>query len=473
MSLGEDKRPNILLITIDSLRADHICCLGYQRGNTPNIDGIAKEGCLFSETIANGPSTPYSFRSILCSVYPLMGMDRFGYKLPKQAITVAEALKKYGYASAAFHTNPYICKIFGWDRGFDLFKDFFDINIYSDVKSKIKGRIKRLLGGTRNYRLYEEIARIYRQLHSLIYKKYKNLPSSAGAHEINKNALYWLKRHKSGSFLWLHYMETHYSYIHIPSLPNSYKLKIMNILSKFNLPESVSGEDIQNVIKAYDAAIMYVDYKIGELINELKEMDIYDNTYIIITADHGEEFKEHGGFIHLPKLYDELLHVPLIIKGPKIPDGIIIRKQVSLLDIAPTIIDLLSLPKVKKFEGESLYPLMIGYTEKYKRDFVISECFHRGGKPLDAYGMRGEPLIKYGKRRVSIRTAREKLIYDEERGCFEFYDLEEDPNETRNIYMNREKRIRKLKEILKIHIIRGKEMEREIIREKIRKLREK
>lgn len=347
---------NVILITIDSLRADHVSCLGYSKKTTLNIDMIAKEGCLFSQAIANAPSTAYSFRSILCSLYPLMYMD--GFSLPTHVTTIAELLKNKGYVTFAFHSNPYLSKYYGWDRGFDVFEDFLRSE---SSKGKMKNKVKDVF---RN----KEFVRMIYALLLMISKKGRT--SLRIADEINKKALFQLQEQSNNFFLWLHYMDTHTPYTlpqrHLSNCAISTYWKYIKIFQKLPHSEEIPEDDLQRVIEMYDEAIGCVDHALGPFFEKLKEIGIYHNTFVIITADRGDEFGDHsGGEIgHPPILYDELLHVPLIIKGPNIPENVVIEEQVSLLDIAPTIIDLLNIKEIKQFRGKSLYPLIKGRDSK-------------------------------------------------------------------------------------------------------------
>jgi arylsulfatase A-like enzyme len=455
----EIRRLNVILITIDSLRAGHVSCLGYSKNTTPNMDRIAKEGCLFSQAIANAPSTAYSFRAILCSLYPLMYMD--GFRLPKQVTTIAEILKNKGYETFAFHSNPYLSRYYDWDRGFDVFDDCLTSE---GPTGKMKNKVTGFL------RHNERVRQIYALL--LMINK-KGRPSLRRADEINKKGLSQFQQQSNKNFfLWLHYMDTHTPY----TLPRkrfsncgiTTLWKYMKIFQKLPHSEEIPEDDLQKVIEMYDEAIECADHALGPFFEKLKKMGIYHNTFVIITADHGEEFREHseGVIGHPPMLYDELLHVPLIIKGPGIPEDVVIEEQVSLLDIAPTIIDLLNLPRVKQFHGKSLVPLIKGRESKIE-SFVISECFHSSGK-----GVEGK-----GKGRFSIRSGREKLMYDVEDDHYEFYDLKNDPLETRDLYEGRkgDEVLKQLKSKLEAHIIMERremsKVEKERIKRKVGELK--
>lgn len=421
-----NEKLNMMLITIDCLRADHVSCLGYVRKTTPNLDNFAKKGVLFTQAIANGSSTPTSFLSIVTSTYPLKYPDY--PHISKFRTTIAEVLKENGYKTAGFHSNPYTSRYYHYDRGFEVFEDFLSPQIDEKRVSKgIKDIIRKnetLCAFTR--KLYKLLPNVKRRIGpiSLPYQR---------ASVINQKAISWLEKTTSGFFTWLHYMDTHHPFVPPKQFCNSntHKIKRAEDILRKN-PPIVSQTDLQNIINLYDGTIMYVDQVLGDLFKELKRLDIFDNTFIIITADHGEEFREHGGFSHTAKLYDELIHVPLILRAPTLPANIRIDELVSLLDLAPTILDYLDLPDCKNFEGKSLLPLIIEEEKVWNEEGVISETLTKNGRVVLS--------MEKGYRVISRRTKNWKYILNEEENKKELYNLENDPYETKNLY-DQEKKI--------------------------------
>ncbi len=412
---------NVILITIDSLRADHLSCLGHHRNITPNIDNLARKGVIFTQAFANGPYTSYSFPSILTSNYGLMyplktpfkGVAVLSAPVLIGGVTLAEVLKRNGYSTAAFHSNPLLSSYYAYNRGFDVFKELWSIG--SDTLEKVKNHVIR--------RFYSKVLKLksVKFLTSIMAKIPVIRKSDTSI--INTHALNWLQQNISKPFfLWLHYMGPHFPYT--PSVTNlltyitaeclNYKLRYENDL--------LYKDEVKQLINLYDEKIKNLDYELKIFIENLENIGISrDNTYFILTSDHGEEFGEHGGFLHgspagIAKLYDELLHVPLIICGPNIPSNTVVRELVSLIDLAPTILDLLNLPIPKEFLGNSLVPLI--KAQRLEREVgVISEYY----TPLQqGYSYRTHDW-KY------ILTFRGREIVEE------LYRLKIDPKERSNV----------------------------------------
>lgn len=415
------EKPNVFLITIDCLRADYLSCLGEHKDLTPNLDALAKQGIVFSHAISNGPYTKSSFPSILTSTYSRMYPDML--RISDSQISIAEVLKNNGYNTAGFNTNPLLSRFFFYNKGFDYFFDILSNKrkISSDLIDKIRRLLISFLKKNPLKKLLEFIPLEY---------YYTN-----DARKINQEVLAFLNKKKNNTFIWMHYMD-----VHIPYYPpkrlrkiNYHKTLYLNKIIVRN-PPKVSQDMLQNIINLYKGEIRLMDEELGIFIKELKKLNIFNKSLFIITADHGDEFKEHGDLSHFPKLYDELIHVPLIIVGPMLPKNININNIVSTIDIAPTILNYLGLVKNEDFMGKSLMPLLKKSTEDYNREGVISE------------------IIATEHLRISYRTEKWKLIIDEINNDKEFYNLETDPNETRNVYSQYKELVSVFEQIITEHI---------------------
>jgi arylsulfatase A-like enzyme len=470
----------VLLITIDSLRADHVSCLGYRRKTTPTIDALARNGLLFTRAIANGSSTPTSFLSILTSSYPSM----YGYHpcLSMSRTTVAEVLKSNGYHTAAFHSNPYLSRYYGYDRGFDTFEDFVftprgrlnmkittgEIKLVptEGKKSDTKKRITRpyLLKGT--YGFIREFFSHNLELFTPLSAPYET------ADIINKRAISWLRHHSDNFFLWIHYMDTHFPYQ--PSRNYLNKLQIKGI-AKAQIRElrrrmqeqllyksrQLLEKDLVKLVDLYDAMIRYTDDAVGSILAGLKSVGAYDDTFVLVASDHGEEFNEHGRLGHFANLHDELIRVPLVIKLPGSRGGKVIDYQVQLLDVAPTILQFLGIDKPEGFQGTSVMPLIEEKERQYTTtEGIISETIHnRGVIPGDGIG----------KRLTCYRTKDWKYIIDEETGQSELYNLQDDPHETNNLVEREPEKAARYRSRIMQHIeMEEKSKERHITTEKKR-----
>lgn len=437
-NIGNQK--NIILITVDCLRADHLGCIGNKKNLTPIIDELASNGILFTNAIANGYNTLYSVPSFLTSSLP-----PFKEKL---APSIAEVLKKQGYVTGTFNPNPVILMNLPNDvklghlrleKGFDTFEIMLSgksrVGIMKDSFFRIPIKMARRLfneeKGALNsiYRVYEKALKTWPSIFSSKLKSY--LPT---AEELNEAALRWVRKYKDQKFfLWIHYMDVHEPYA---SPYYEDKKELLYLISKYrDFPNKLTTEEIDKLHSFYEDEIKYTDKAIGDLIEELKKLNCYENSIIILSADHGDAFNEHGalghGTVFVDQLYDEILHVPLVIHGFK--KGIV-ERQVELLDLAPTICEMLDIPIPADFDGESLFAT----TEK--------------------------GVISRSKYSISYRTLGYKLIVNNsEEVETELYDLKNDPGEKNNIY-NEKKDISTKLESAMITTLKNIKSKREKIR---------
>ncbi len=362
-SMVKQGKANIILAVIDALRPDHLGCYGYSRETSLNIDRIAREGVIFTNAISQASWSWPSIASLFTSLYPSQHQvtDIFGYPLKKSLTTLAEILKGEGYITGAISNNAGISKLYQFDQGFDYFNE--------------------------------------KCMDACLWKSAECMTSQI---------LPWLEKNYHSPFLlYLHYMDPHAPY----NPPSPFK----GMLNK-------SGEsDIDRLISYYDGEIRYVDYHLGKLLSKLKELGIDDNTLLIIMADHGEEFLEHGSLAHGPTLgdptlYEEVIRVPLIFRYPDLfPRGKIVKGVVRSIDIAPIILDVAGIPKFKDMEGVSLLPLLSGRVQDLK---------------LTAFSETGELM---GRGKKSLRSSTWKLISDYSSSEIELYDLQNDPDEIHNL----------------------------------------
>ncbi|MHC4792043.1 MAG: sulfatase, partial [Planctomycetota bacterium] len=281
----------ILLISIDTCRADHLSCYGYFRKTTPNIDEIAQEGFIFRNAITPVPLTLPSHSSMLTGTIPSYhGVhDNEGYKLDESNITLAEILRENGFRTGAIISAFVMDSQFGLDQGFESYNDKFE----------------------------EEIA--------------NNLIVQRRGGEVSRFAVDWLDEHKDEKFfLFLHYYDPH---------------------SRYEPPEpfaSLYKEDL------YAGEVAYADYCIGQVINKLKELGLYDSALIIITSDHGEMLGEHNEFTHGYYIYQSAIKVPLIIKLPGQKKSLWIERLAGLIDIVPSICNMLGVKVPQGVQGKDM-----------------------------------------------------------------------------------------------------------------------
>jgi len=406
-----DKSMNLILLTIDCLRADHLSCLGYSKKTTPNLDDLASTGLLFSQAISVGPSTSPSFIAIHTSTYPLMHGGEL--HISDSRLTLAQALKEHGYHTAAFHSNPWVSSHYNYNKGFNTFDD--------GIKQWKAVQKPRALVNQPSWtgRVLTPLAQLYKM--TMASNIYGNLFSNAQT--LNGKAISWLEKNPGNSFLWIHYMDAHEPYLPIEGAHflKSYHLTQLDKKARY-FPSPISANELNELVNIYDLKISYVDKMIGSLLKALDKKGILHNTFIIITADHGQQFMEHGRYgHHSSHLYDELTRVPLIIAGPGLTRKAI-EQQVSQIDLAPTVLDMLNIRKPKAFVGDSLLrtedkaeAITEADTGVLQRDIMVTK-----------------PKLNVSRRKISVRTGKYKYIYTEAQQD-ELYDLENDPREKRNI----------------------------------------
>lgn len=311
------KAPHVLLITIDSLRADHLGCYGYQRNTSPNIDKLAKEGVLFLNCFATGSSTVWSFPGLLTGRYlevrnaDYVLMDNI---LDKKFITLAEYLKNAGYYTAGFMDKSLLNAGRGFEQGFDYY--FYNI---SGEKGDARAITERVISFLNNYKNNKPF---FIWMHSSGCHVSYRFPDRGKYLSIFENDELYKQNDKKLKFT-------------PEDTPNYF-------ISRGYIPRIVSEQGKYNLnyyIACYDAKLRYTDFYLGELLKSIKD-NIRDNMIIILTADHGESLGEHNVyFSHGENIHDELLHIPLIINDNRSFKGAEkISTAVSSVDIVPTVL---------------------------------------------------------------------------------------------------------------------------------------
>jgi arylsulfatase A-like enzyme len=414
---------------------------------------------LCTQAIAQGPRSPASFPAILASIYQSAGAE---HGLPPGATTLAEILKRHGYATAGFCAgNVYISRYYGYQRGFDQFQDFLTLEPGSKApERKSIGRLAPLKSFTR--RILEESGRYDPAflLFSSALRGKKNIADMAKGEDVhpfesgetlNEQVEAWLSHPLDRPFfLWLHYMDVHFPYLprvahYRPSDYGRFALCLLCLLFKRrSYPRRVLTD-------LYDDRIRDMDGILSRLLDRLDGNGLLQDTVFILTADHGEEFWDHGGWVHGAKLYDELLRVPLIMKGPGLPQGAVITTQLGLIDLAPTLLDLLGIEeKRKSFQGNSLLPWLCGKQGQPPNPYVFSEEIHLGGRRPPLWNQGQEAAKSYRIR--SCRSEEWKYIWDEEGNRAELYHLCLDPKETRNLADSELEQRRQFDSVLSAHV---------------------
>ena len=375
---------NVVLVTLDAARRDAFGAYGNERALTPCCDELAASSIVFEKAQSTGPYTQASFPGILTSSHYLDYGKPQG--LAAQRVLLSEPLQAEGITTVAFHSNPYLCDYLGWNRGWDVFYDSMEDEVGTSVPY-IRGDV------------------------------------------INKKVAEWLdvysRTRAKPFFLWVHYMDVHEPYVpeptHIERAGLSIDMTEDEMLALFQdvlRKRDVSNpESVRRLQELYYAHVREADGYVEELLSCLDTHGLIDETAVIVTSDHGDEFGEHGGLSHDDKMYSELLDVPLFIYGADDPARY--DRLVSTLDIAPTILSLFDLDIVPQFQGTKLMPL------DRNRDI---EAF---SEAIDMRSTRGGDIERDS---YCCRRGDMKLIHRRADDAWECYDLSSDKREQNNMY---------------------------------------
>ncbi len=387
------KLPNVIFVVIDALRPDHLGCYGYSRDTSPNIDEFAQEGVLFENAFSSATRTLISVPSTLTSLYPeTHGVLKLGDSLHDFFPGLPDTLSKFGYRTAAF-VGPHLRAIVGLPKRFQTFESL----------------------GQKEYSLDPDFP----------------IGGQGITEAIIDKAERWIAK-ESGSpfFLYIHFLRVHSPYCSVPADRHYFwKDEItedMLFLAKTfcNIESDVfshdnPGEDkrtLDFIISQYDSDIHYVDSKLGDFFSWLKISGLNDNTLVIFMSDHGEELNDRGYFFHGSRLYDELIRTSLIMRLPKVlPSGKRVRNTVRLIDLMPTVLDILGIDAGIKMQGTSLSSIIKG-RNLFAEPSLFSETT--------------EGSLK------AIRKGHWKLIVNDDSSDgdpMELYDIHNDPGERSNV----------------------------------------
>jgi len=430
---------SLILITVDCLRADHVGFMGHGRPTTPFLDCLAHQSTVFRNAVVAGSPTYYSVPAILASRHALaFGRDLIG--IAPEENTIASVLQESGFATAAFCAgNPYITDRFGFQRGFDVFCDFLSSAAFAaevtPPSSGLRNRANHVLARACHAipafgAAYDEIYFQYCQTRSGSSNSLDGLRRFPSADVIADRAIAWLKENSGRPcFLWLHLMDPH-----APYFPKTEALELMGdaavspaearyLNAYWNRNDLAAARLIKRrdrIVELYDAGIRWADEQIRRLTETLVEMNLWDRCALAVTADHGEEFLEHGGRFHAPvKLTEELSHVPLLLRVPE-QTSRTVSAPFGLIDLAPTLLDILDVPAPEDFRGRSCWSAV--QKNQPLTGPVITECVHGCSNPFH----RGKRL---GPRILAVRKGNYKLVIDFSSGKDQLFDLESDPLE--------------------------------------------
>ena len=385
---GQDPRPNVLLISMDTTRADHLSAYGYARDTSPSLRALAQEGMLFETAYAPSATTAPSHASLFTALPPIAhGVVKNGRPLEDEFETLAEGLAAAGYETAAVVSSHVLSESFGFAQGFGHFDADFS-------QADVLAASRLWEGGVVEGKFYGR------------------------ADDTTRRALEWLDERahpEQPFFLFVHYFDPHDPYI----LPEGYDPPFV--------PGPREALKVDRTIFFYDALLAYTDQEIGRLLAALERRSLDAETLVVVTGDHGEGLMSHGHMHHGVHIYEEGVRIPLIVRWPgRIAPGAVVPGPVRLTDLAPTLYDLLGLPWSESLQGVSISGALLGsHALDTERPVHLYRRHYAGDDAVEGVAAQGE---KFG-----LRRGRWKLIEGPEEGTLELFDLEADPGEKANL----------------------------------------
>ena len=391
---GGPPRPNILLITIDTLRADHCSAYGYAKPTTPRLAGLAKEGVLCAVAYAPMATTAPSHATMFTGLLPRAhGVRVNGGVLAGRHQTLAEVLRAHGYRTHAIVSSFVLNRRFGLDQGFESYDDAFPSKGSTSRTQDFEGSVVE--GGF-----------------------------DQRASRAREKAVAWLRgagflgpgRPTAPFFMWVHFFDPHAPYVP----PHRHQQPFA--------PRD-EGDEHESMLASYDGEVHYTDAEIGELVDTLAKVGVLDDTLVVVTGDHGEGLMSHGHPNHGIHLYEEAVRVPLVLRWPRrLPGGGVVGEPVTLADLTPTLLDLLLIdaPSERRRDGLSLARLLRGESRGDPNRSIFLERRKYETARIGEFEVRGE--------KTALRLGRYKLIEAPDEQSFELYDLEADPDERRNVH---------------------------------------
>jgi len=403
-------RPNVLLIVMDTVRADHLSCYGYEKHTAPSLERIAAEGVLFEQAISPGSWTLPSHATLFTGLYPRdHHTTAANWNLDDSFTTLAEVLTEEGYATAGFSNNPWVSRGTGLTQGFAAFLDLW--------RDDQRGR-----GGDDGAALTNELV--------------LDLLASPGR--------------TAPFFVFINYLEPHLPYTPPASferrfVPSSAPRAVVDELRGWQTPRELgyilrvpgleaTSDQFRLLGDLYDAEIAYLDSKVGELVQALESRGILKDTLLIVTSDHGEHLGDHHLMDHKMSVYDALIRVPLIVRYPVVvPAGVRIRGPVQTNDVFPTVLKLCGIERPGTGDAAVL-PMR-------EEDVVRQDTFAEFGRPTEflkiaTKNFPGVDVAPFDRSLVAVRGPRYKYIWATD-GRSELFDLGSDPGEEHDLSAGR------------------------------------
>ena len=393
---GATRPRNVILISIDTLRPDHLSCYGYERDTSPTLDALAAAGVRFEDVTAAAPWTLPSHASMLTGLYPSHhGVTHHERRLPDEIVTLAEEFREHGFQTfAVVNTHNVGGPEFQLGQGFGEEHFRYIIETEDDAKTL---RLKTFNSGDIVVSTAKELLR----------ERDEDRPF----------------------FLFLHFYDAHTDFTarqeYHERFVGPYAGRLTGSTTQLvkvrDGEETLAEADVRWLREMYDAEIRQLDDLLGRFLVWLEGEGLREGTLFVITSDHGEEFQEHGSVLHGRTYYQEILRIPLLVQGPGIPSGVIVRTPVHGVDVTPTILSLMEIPSSMARDGLDLSPTWSGGTLPER--LLYSEADHNN--KID-----GE--FVHDIRRM-VRQGNAKLLFDAHTGGAELYDLDQDGREQSNL----------------------------------------
>ena len=387
--------PNVLLISVDMLRADHLSCYGYERATSPHVDRIAREGTLFEEHVSSTswtlPAHAALFTGLPDAVHGCTDSDR---RLDERFTTLAEQFAAAGYETAGWFAGPYLHPVFGFGQGFERYENCTSYAERTDSAPPAEWERTQEI----NHAAHRDVT------NPTVLARFQ---SWFGA------------RSRRPFFAFVHLWDAHYDFIPPPPYDRRFDPDYdgafdgRTFILDPRIEPRMAGRDLEHLIALYDGEIAWTDEHVGRIRALLEEAGVLERTIVVVTADHGTEFFEHGQKGHRKSLYDEVVHIPLVVRWPeRVPAGLRIPRQTRLVDVAPTLLELCGVAPLPDVMGRSM-----------------AAVFADPAAPLPEHALSELDTSVHAMR--SLRTAGWKLLHNRVKGLTCAVDLARDPGETR------------------------------------------
>ena len=411
----EPPRPNVLILTIDSLRADHLGCYGYERETSPNLDALAAESVLFERAYAHAPFTAPSHASLLTSLHiKSHGVQAWAESLTPGAHNLAERLGPAGYRTGAFHNHPGL-------RTSQLTRSFDEVQerAFEEAPKTVAAVLDWVDGSTQPFAAWVHLWDVHRPY------GFRDWQPEHFAERVERPA----------DEMTLAFAEERFG-----AAPPGFGVQLGRSESTYNLNPvrrsalaqkwgpNHEAANLDYLANRYDGGVWYADRGLGLLVDGLRARGLLENTILVITADHGEALAERTPcyFTHDPFLFEETLHVPLVVRLPGgAHAGARVDSLVRHVDVVPTIHELLDLPLLGDEQGASLVPLLEGGPPGLQ--LLLAETRTKSAKESGARIAPGE--AGWLEERVALFDGHFKAIHDRSAGTWSLYDLDQDPGE--------------------------------------------